>query len=183
MFVAITPIGARFERLPPAAPIRVYHDSFEEIDIRVHARIDENDPLTIVNNSDYELRYVHYIERRRLANLGHVPPRTTISWTEPSARVASAGWMGMTLQTGLLRLNPGERPEDVDVRLLALAADRGLGESLVQADADRPFIVALIDPKPIVEHHPPGQIIRKRVLIMPVYDPVPDETGGAWIGI
>lgn len=178
---ALTPAGTRFERVLPTTPIRVYHDSIEEIDI--HVRKGANDRLTIVNRSDYELRYVHYIERRRLANLGHIPPRTTRSWTEPSSRVASAGWMGMTLQTGLMRHDPSERPEDVDIRLLALAADRGLDESLVQAEAERPFIVALIEPIPLIEHVPGGQSVRKRVLILPVFDDSGGSGGGALVGI
>lgn len=179
--VSITPGGALFEGVLPTAPIRVYHDSFEEVDIRVQREPGGSPTLTIVNNSDYHLRYVHYIERRRLATLGDVPPRSTQAWTEAPARVASAGWMGMTLQTGLMRQDPTLRPEDVDIRLLALAADRGLGESLLQAEADRPFIVALVDPLPTIQHVPRGQSVRKRVLILPVFDAEP-AGGGEQIG-
>lgn|GEM_PF-3180773 len=175
----VTPTGIRFEKVMPSQPIRIYHDSIEEIDIHVRPRVDERSPLVIVNNSDYELRYVHYVERTRLAPLGHVPARTTMRWTDPSARAASAGWMGMTLQSGLLRQRPEHRPEDVDVRLLALAADRGLGESWLAAEADRPFIVALIEPRATLWHRPTGQRVEKRVLIMPAFD---EASTGGWSG-
>lgn len=178
----LTPGGAVFKGVSALEPIRVYHDSIEEVDIQVKLGPVGSNRLTIINNSDYQLKHVHYVERRRLASLGHVPPQTTLTWIEPSARVASAGWMGMTLQTGLMRQDSSQRPEDVDIRLLALAADRGLGESLFQAESERPFIVALVEPVPVIQHVPRGQSVHKRVLILPVFDG-DDALGGEQVGI
>ena len=171
--VYVKPYGSLFQGVPARAPLRIFHDSFEEIDILVRARADESEPLVIVNNSDYELRHVHYIERQRLASLGHIPPHTTVEWTSPQERVASAGWMGMTLQAGLLRQPADQRPDDIEIRLLALAADRGLGESLISAESDRPFIVALIEPKPVLTPRPGGPRVTKRVLIFPAFWELP----------
>lgn len=162
--------GSRVTGIAAQSPVRLFHDSFEEIDILVKARSDESEPLVIVNNSDYELRHVHYIERQRMASLGHVPPRSTLEWTAPQERVASAGWMGMTLQAGLLRQPPHQRPSEMDIRLLALAADRGLGETLISSEHDRPFIVALIEPRPLLTLKPAGQRVTRRVLIFPAFD-------------
>lgn len=67
-------------------------------------------------------------------------------------------------------------------RAAPVAADRGLGESLFQAESERPFIVALVEPVPVIQHVPRGQSVHKRVLILPVFDG-DDALGGEQVGI
>jgi len=174
LVVAAGPDSIRLQDVPPQVPIRLIHDGHEAIDIRVRPPADESQPLRVENRSGYELRHVHYIERQGLAHLGRVGPGETLEWRRPLERVGSPGWMGLTLQAGLVRLPPERRPDDFDIRLLAAAADRGLAEALLSGDPDRPFIVALLDPEPAITLKPAGLRVERRVLIMPAF-PGPEE--------
>lgn len=129
------------------------------------------DRIEVENASGSTLRHAHYISSNRIVALGDIPSGERMVWRDVAEKYSSPGWMGMTLQSLLQRLDPEERPSLADIRLLGAAADRMLDQrSQMSSARDDPFLMALAEPRESVVRTPWGRTSYRHVVIVPVIE-------------
>lgn len=170
--VTVTPDGIRFDSVRPGESVRFMHENLEPFPVRARIDREERSSVHIENGGDVPLQFAYLVGSDWFTPLGTIEAGSTVTAPIPQTAKGSAGFVALSIQSQLERLDSSTRPTSLEARLIAYAVGQALDDALFAGRRDLPLLVALTRPEDVVTTEPSGHRYRRRVMVAPFVEEV-----------